>query len=154
MYLLNPFLLKEFALGLNNLAKLKCVYLEHNVIEKIEGLDTLLDLEVLELTDNRIQAIENLVNQHNLRELYLRRNRIRSIENISHFSKLSVLSISVWFSCSVNSFNRDDSGKPHREAGESRHTCGFGGAARDRSGNRDIRRNSEAGTYSASPVSN
>lgn len=88
-------MLKECALGLTNLVKLKRIYLEHNIIEKIQGLETLVNLELLELSDNRIKAVENLDSQHNLRELRLGRNEIRKIANISHLSKLRLLSIEV-----------------------------------------------------------
>ena len=41
----------------------RCLYLQQNLIDKIQGLDTLRDLRVLNLCNNQILKIENLCKQ-------------------------------------------------------------------------------------------
>lgn len=56
--------------------KLMSLYLQENLIDKIEGLDTLVNLRTLNLSDNMIQKIEGLSGLRMLDSLQLKRNRI------------------------------------------------------------------------------
>lgn len=52
------------------------LYLQENVIRKMEGFSTLARLHTLQLSDNLIQKIEGLSCCPNLDSLYLKNNRI------------------------------------------------------------------------------
>jgi dynein assembly factor 1, axonemal len=62
--------------GLENLTKLRCVYLQNNGIKKIENLDTLKDLITLNLSHNYISLIENIGGLTSLEDLDMSHNYI------------------------------------------------------------------------------
>ena len=62
--------------GLETLVNLTSLYLHENCIEKIEGLEKLINLCNLNLSDNCITTIENLNSCQKLQNLLIKRNRI------------------------------------------------------------------------------
>jgi Leucine-rich repeat (LRR) protein len=57
------------------------LYLQHNIIEKIENLEFLSKLKVLLLSNNKISMVENLKPLNNLQYLDLSFNQIESFDN-------------------------------------------------------------------------
>ncbi|XP_026213735.1 dynein regulatory complex subunit 3 [Anabas testudineus] len=68
---------------------LTMLYLNNNLIEKIEGLDHLINLTWLNLSFNRIGKIEGLESLQKLEVLNLSNNRISVIENMDKLEKLT-----------------------------------------------------------------
>jgi hypothetical protein len=55
---------------------MRCLYIQENCIEDIEGINTLKDLRVLNLADNMVRKITGLAGCVDLETLYLKNNRI------------------------------------------------------------------------------
>jgi Leucine-rich repeat (LRR) protein len=62
--------------GLETNVQLVSLYLQENLIARIENIDTLSNLHTLQLSDNCISSIENLSFNVKLDSLYLKSNRI------------------------------------------------------------------------------
>jgi hypothetical protein len=62
--------------GLETLTNMRTLYLQENVVKKIEGLDNLTLISNINLSDNRIQKIEGLATLAKLSALQLKRNDI------------------------------------------------------------------------------
>ena len=58
---------------------MRSLYLQENLIEKMEGLETLTDLYALNLSDNIISKVEGLSTLTRLETLQLKRNRIGKV---------------------------------------------------------------------------
>ena len=80
--------------GLEEYTKAGCIWLESNVLKKIENLDHLQELRALFLHQNMITKIENLQNLRSLVILNLSCNSIRVVEGLSGLPNLSTLNIS------------------------------------------------------------
>ncbi|EPS41846.1 hypothetical protein H072_4233 [Dactylellina haptotyla CBS 200.50] len=79
--------------NIEQLVKLKDLYIASNRISTIEGLETLVELTNLELGANKIRQIQNLDTLLKLEELWLGKNKITEITNISMLSNLKILSL-------------------------------------------------------------
>uniref|UniRef100_A0AAQ6IJB3 Dynein regulatory complex subunit 3 n=1 Tax=Anabas testudineus TaxID=64144 RepID=A0AAQ6IJB3_ANATE len=82
----------EYILMIDHLwefTSLTMLYLNNNLIEKIEGLDHLINLTWLNLSFNRIGKIEGLESLQKLEVLNLSNNRISVIENMDKLEKLT-----------------------------------------------------------------
>lgn len=55
---------------------MRSLFIQENIIEKIEALDTLKELRQLNLNDNMINFVEGLENCDRLETLYLKKNRL------------------------------------------------------------------------------
>ncbi|KAK2893897.1 dynein regulatory complex subunit 3 [Channa argus] len=75
--------------NLREFTSLEKLYLNNNLIEKIEGLDRLINLTCLNLSFNKIQKIEGLESLQKLEVLNLANNRIAIIENMDKLEKLT-----------------------------------------------------------------
>lgn len=60
---------------------MRSLFLQQNLIKKIEGLDTLVNLCVLNISHNNITKIENLSHNKELTSLNLNRNNIKGTTN-------------------------------------------------------------------------
>jgi dynein assembly factor 1 len=90
---------KKIGGGLASLTKLKCLYLQENVIDCIEGLDTLEALDTLNLSQNFLDKVGGLDKLTKLNTLLLPSNRIGcngagDFEHIKQVPSLSVLDLS------------------------------------------------------------
>jgi hypothetical protein len=68
--------------SLDEFVNVKCLYLQNNVIGKIENLAHLKKLTLLFLNDNCISKIENLDGLATLDKIDLSRNNIKVVENL------------------------------------------------------------------------
>jgi dynein assembly factor 1, axonemal len=68
--------------SLDEYVNVKCLYLQNNVIGKIENLAHLKKLTLLFLNDNCISKIENLDGLETLDKIDLSRNNIKVVENL------------------------------------------------------------------------
>ena len=78
---------------LENLTKLRKLFLVSNKITKIENVSHLKNLDMLELGDNRIRQIENLDGLTNLKELFLGKNKITKLANLDKLPQLELISL-------------------------------------------------------------
>lgn len=62
--------------GFGGNTKMRSLYLQENLIEKIENLDVMPELVQLNLSDNLLKTIEGLENNKKLDSLYIKRNKI------------------------------------------------------------------------------
>uniref|UniRef100_H3C599 Dynein regulatory complex subunit 3 n=1 Tax=Tetraodon nigroviridis TaxID=99883 RepID=H3C599_TETNG len=69
------------------------LYLNNNLIEKIEGLEYLRNLKWLNLSSNKIKKIEGLDNLQELEMLLLAKNQISVIENMETLENLTLFNI-------------------------------------------------------------
>lgn len=79
--------------------QLRCLYLQENLICKIENLDSLVNLVNLNLSDNQISKVEGLEKLTKLTNLQIKRNRIGSegledIKGLLECPSISALDIS------------------------------------------------------------
>ena len=79
--------------GLSSIKGLEYLSLEHNEISHIQNLDNLENLKVLALTSNKIEKIQGLENLINLEELYISDNPINRLEGIALLPKLHEIEI-------------------------------------------------------------
>jgi len=79
--------------NIDNLTKLKKLYLNFNQITNINGLDNLSDLKSLNLQGNRIRKIGGLRNLKNLEFIYLNSNEISEIRGINHNDNLRMVQL-------------------------------------------------------------
>ena len=77
--------------AIENLTKLRVLYLQRNSISDISALKKLSKLEVLSLNGNQIVSITPLSTLTNLHELYIRENKISNIEALNKLTKLELL---------------------------------------------------------------
>lgn len=80
--------------GLENLTKLKSLFLHNNQLTKIEGLDTLTNLEELRLTSNKITQISGLTKLAQLKTLEMGANQLTGgVQNLAPLANLAILSL-------------------------------------------------------------
>lgn len=73
--------------GLSHLSKLTFLYLSGNKIQKIEGLEGLTQLNVLDLSSNLIEKIENISHLTSLQNLNVASNLLKTAESLSELPK-------------------------------------------------------------------
>jgi Leucine-rich repeat (LRR) protein len=79
--------------GLDNLARLNTLTMNRNHVTRIEGIENLGNLKVLDLGNNLIFKIEGLDGLENLEDLYLENNIISRMENLDDLKKLKQLGL-------------------------------------------------------------
>lgn len=79
--------------NIENLTKLRKLYLNFNRIREIIGLDNLSDLRSLYLQGNRISNISGLKNLKNLEYIYLNNNEISEIAGINYNTNLKMIQL-------------------------------------------------------------
>ena len=62
-------------LGLEHNTQLRSLFIQENLIKKIEGLDTLQDLAILNVNDNLLEFVEGLDKLPKLSTFYAKRNK-------------------------------------------------------------------------------
>ncbi|XP_050725991.1 dynein axonemal assembly factor 11-like isoform X2 [Eriocheir sinensis] len=79
--------------------RLKILYLQGNIISKIENMGRLRDLEYLNLALNNLERVEGLVRCESLRKLDLTANFITDIASLASLQELPCLTQLPWVIC-------------------------------------------------------
>ena len=67
---------------------LRCLYMQQNLVEKIENLQHCQMLAIINLESNQVKKIENLDCLPALETLHLGKNHLSSYESLEHLKKL------------------------------------------------------------------
>ena len=70
---------------------LRCLYLQQNLIDKVEGLTSLKRLLTLDLSQNRLTKLEGLDGLDSLNTLNVSKNALVSVESIAHLAECTAL---------------------------------------------------------------
>jgi len=66
--------------GLETNVKLRCLYIQENVLDKIEGLENMKELRQLNISDNMIKKVEGLAGCTMLDTLHMKANRLGQLK--------------------------------------------------------------------------
>ena len=89
----------------SHMAELRCLFLQNNNIEVIDGLATFEHLTNLNLCSNYISKLDNLKDLPNLHTLLLSRNKLATADDIEELSKCKELGV---LDLSYNSLNEPE----------------------------------------------